>query len=117
MKRTCINVPLAQRQPSTAPLEQSQICGQVTYLQIGERRVKCIRHDGAHGRPIVTHFASGICIINEGTMLQARVACGTNRVKELEKAAVQILIDRYGLEVFYKNLDAAPVINQPTKRA
>jgi hypothetical protein len=50
-------------------------------------------------------------------MLQARVACGTNRVKELEKAAVQILIDRYGLEVFYKNLDAAPVINQPTKRA
>jgi hypothetical protein len=105
-KTVCIKIPVVK------PGWTSQVCGQVTYLQVGDRRVKCLRHRNEFNQILVTHFASGVCIINQFLMIEARLRSNSRRLPDIQKAAVEILIERYSLEVFYKNLDAASVINK-----
>ena len=110
MTQVTINARTTAREPIT-------ITGTVTYLQIGTRRVRCLRHRDSYGRTVVTHYASGQQIINadryDAASRSARLASGRSRAAptEVQRVAVERLIEGLGVERALQVIDAAPKLN------
>jgi type IV secretory pathway component VirB8 len=91
--------------------------GDVAFMQIGERRVKCVlQRDDKESAPALVHYASGWVIVSRDAIhnyhlmqyVNARVSLTWRHVAELVLANT---IDQVGADKVLAKMDAAPVIN------
>lgn len=114
-KQITFKAPVTTADGPKDPPDTTQITGTLCYLTIGNRRIRCVEHLDPVGATVVSHYASGLILLNYQRIQRARANFAHTgeraTARKIRDKAVEQLVENVDVNMVHRTIDQAKVIN------